>query len=116
MTFSEVLLPLLKRIDALEYAYASTGFNEDGVFGIEVIMVHEGNVGTVCALTEDADEVAITQFELQIDLLENAVSLQKADDAANEARTREILGKLTKEEREHIGCPLPEDDPTEEPV
>lgn len=109
MNFAEVLLALLKRIANIDIAYASTGLNEDGMFELEVLAVMDGEVAPVCSITEDASEVKLLELELQLDRLERAVKDQEAEDAHNELRVREVLNKLTREERILIDRLLPEE-------
>jgi hypothetical protein len=115
MNFADHLLKLLKRIATIDVAHASTDINDDGVFELEVIAILDEQIAPICSITENATKVELTQFELQLDLLENALVAQSREDAENAAKVHEILSRLTKEERELIERPLPEDNPTVEP-
>jgi len=116
MSFAEFLLEFLKRVAALEYAHTSTRFNYDGVFEVELLAIDGMNVGSVAVLTENATADEMTQFDIQFESLKSAVLAQKEEDAENEIRVREILGKLTPEERLLIERPLPEDLPPDDPA
>jgi hypothetical protein len=113
MNFADHLLKLLKRIATIDIAHASTDINDDGVFELEVIAILDEQIAPICSITENATEVEITQFKLQLDLLENALKAQATEDAEHAGKVREVLSKLTKEERELIERLLPEDSPTE---
>lgn len=112
--FSKHLFRLLKHIASIEHAHASTQNNEDGVFELEVLAVYENDVGTVATLKETATEVEIVQFELRLEALEKSLLAQKAEDEARGDRIKEILSKLTKEERLLIERPLLEDLPPDD--
>ncbi len=114
MEFSAWLFHVMKRVAATNYAHISPTINEDGVFEVELVGVVDQLVAQIATITENATEAEITAFELQLDLLKNAVQAQDAEDEANEVKIREILGRLTPEERLLIERPLPEDLPTEE--
>ena len=114
MKFADTLLSLLKRIAQSEVAHESVRINDDGVFQIDVYAVMEDEVAKIGSLTEHATEIEITQFELQLDLLDNAVRAQDAEDAEREILIHEILSRLTPEERLLIERPLPEDLPPED--
>jgi hypothetical protein len=115
MEFSAWLFHVLKRVAATNYAHISPTINEDGVFEVELVGVVDQQVAQIATINENATAAEITAFELQLDLLQNAVQAQDAEDEANEVKIREILGRLTPEERLLIERPLPEDLPQEDP-
>lgn len=111
MKFAEVLFSLMKRIAASKVARERTYITEDGLFELEVFAVSAGEAVHIAALTEHATEAEIVEFEKQLERLENAAKAQDEEDAANEVKIREILERLTPEERVLIERPLPEDLP-----
>jgi hypothetical protein len=113
-TFSDLILSILKRVAASEFLHERVFINEDGALEMEMFGIIEGQVAPIASINENSTEVEITQFELQLDLFDNAVKAQDAEDAENEVKIREILGRLTPEERLLIERPLPEDLPSED--
>lgn len=113
MNFAIPLLRILKRIAAIEDVHANTGFNEDGVFGVELLAVIDGQVGSIATLTEDATNEQIAEFARQVELLAKAIEDERVEEDKRAGLIYEVLGKLSKEERELIGRPLPEDLPPE---
>jgi hypothetical protein len=109
MKFSEWLFHVLKRVAATNYAHLTSSINDDGVFEAELVGVVDNQVATIASITENATKAELAEFERKIDLLQSAVQAQDAEDEANEARIREILNKLTREERMLIDRPLPEE-------
>jgi hypothetical protein len=86
MNFADHLLKLLKRIATIDVAHASTDINDDGVLELEVIAILDKQIAPICSITENATQIEITQFELQLDLLENALVAQSREDAENSAK------------------------------
>jgi hypothetical protein len=115
MKFSEFLFEFLKRVAKLEYAHASTSISDDGVFEVELLAIDGTNIGSIAKITENASDIEITQFDLKFESLKSAVLAQKEEDAQNEIKIREVLSRLTAEERLLIERPLPEDLPPEDP-
>jgi hypothetical protein len=113
MNFAKLLLKLLKRVATIDIAHASTGLNEDGEFELEVVAMLDGQIAPIANLKESATEFEVTQFEAQLDLLVSAVAAQKREDEEHANKVREVLAKLTPEERILIERPLPEDIPHE---
>lgn len=114
MEFSVWLLTVLKRIAKIDAAQSFTRYNDDGVFELELVAVMDQQVAPIATINEHANEVEAMAFELKIDLLENAIKAQEAEDEENEAKIRGILERLTQEERLLIERPLPEDLPLDE--
>lgn len=111
MKFSEYLFDLLKRVAKLDYVHTSAFINDDGVFEVELLAIDGMNVGRIASLTENATADEITQFDLTLESLKSAVLAQAEEDAQNAILVREILGRLTPDERFLIERPLPEDLP-----
>jgi DNA-directed RNA polymerase specialized sigma24 family protein len=109
MEFSAWLFHVLKHVAATNYAHLTSSINDDGVFEAELVGVVDNQVAMIASITENATESELAAFEQQLDLLQNAVQAQDAEDKENEARIREILNKLTREERMLIERPLPEE-------
>jgi DNA-directed RNA polymerase specialized sigma24 family protein len=109
MDFSAWIFRILKRVAATNYAHLTSSINDDGVFEAELVGVVDNQVATISTITENATDAELMAFELQLDLLQNAVKAQDAEDEANEAKIREVLNKLTREERMLIERPLPEE-------
>jgi ribosomal protein S3 len=114
MNFADLILSLLKRIAEIDVAYVAPEFTE-GVFGIKVFIMYEGDAVQIADMNENSTETDITQFELELDLLENAVRAKNSEEENYMQRVRDILNKLTHEERMLIDRPLPEDLPPEDP-
>lgn len=114
MKFSAWLFYILKRIAANKYMREASSINEDGSFCFELRAIHEGEEIIVATISENPTEDEIQEFERQFNLLEAAVAAQDAEDAEREIRIRQILGKMTKEERLLIERPLPEDLPPDD--
>jgi hypothetical protein len=114
MIFARHLYPLLRRIASIEIAHASTEVDENGALVLEVLAVVDGQIGAICSINEHATDAEISQFEQQLDLLESSALAQNAEDAQREIQIREILGRLTPEERLLIERPLPEDLPPDD--
>jgi hypothetical protein len=115
MEFSAWLFYILKRVAATKYAHITSSINDDGVFEVELVGVVDQQVAQIATVTENATPGEILAFEFHLDSLQNAVQAQDAEDEANEVKIREILGRLTPEERLLIERPLPEDLSPEDP-
>jgi uncharacterized coiled-coil protein SlyX len=113
MNFDKFLLDVLKRVAKSDYAHASFSFGEDGAFELELLAIVDGQVGSIATVNERATDAELRDFELQIDALDKFIAAQAAEDEANEKKIREILERLTPNERALIERPLPEDLPPE---
>lgn len=116
MKFSEILLPLLKRIAAIDVAHASTQISDDGsgVLELTLLAIIGENIGAIAMINENSSEEEIAHFQQELDKLVNAVEDQRKQDEADEKRIHEILERMTPEERALIQRPLPEDLPAED--
>lgn len=109
MQFSEYIIEIMKRLAKIEGAFLATRINENGVLTVQLVASYDGDIATIYEVSEDSTEGQRAAFERRVDLLENAIRSQDAEDAAHEAKVREVLNKLTKEERILIERPLPEE-------
>ncbi len=109
MNFNEKLFDLMKRVASIEIAQGSVRINEEGLFELGVLAVCDGDISPIGSIAENATETEFAQLEMQLDLLENAVRAEQAEDERRMAAVREVLNKLTREERILIDRPLPEE-------
>ncbi len=109
MNFPEKLFNLMKRIASIDIAQGSARINEDGIFELGVIAVCEGEVAPIGAITENSATEEFDKLSRQLDSLEIAAREEDEADDRRRAAIREVLTKLTREERILIDRPLPEE-------
>jgi DNA-directed RNA polymerase sigma subunit (sigma70/sigma32) len=113
MDFAEFLLSVMKRVAAHQALHLSPQVNDEGVFEVTVLAIIEQSLAPLALVSENASDDELANFEKAITDFEKAFEEQEAENAANEVKVREILSRLTPEERELIDRPLPEDLPNE---
>lgn len=114
MEFAEFLLDTMRRVATHPALHISPQVNEEGVFEISLLAVIDQSLGAIALVNENATDDELANFEKALVGFEKAFAEQEAEDEANELKARQILERLTPEERALIDRPLPEDLPAEE--
>lgn len=114
MKFADYILDVLTRVATIDGSLISSRINGNGALTVQLIAVYEGEAAILAEVSEDSSDAQRAAFELHVDLFENAVKADAAEEAANEAKVREVLNKLTPAERLLIERPLPEDLPPDD--
>lgn len=114
MEFAEFLLDMTKRVAAHQALHLSSQFNEEGVLEVSVLAIIDMSLAPLALVGENASDDELAKFEKAITEFEKAFEEQAAEDEATEGKVREILERLTPEERALIDRPLPEDLPADD--
>jgi len=107
--FDDFLVGVIRRVAANDALQLSFGVDDRGLLVIEMIAVIDGSVGTIGVINEFASDQDLADFNSAITRFEAALAKQNEEDEATDAKIRQILERLTSEERLLINRPLPED-------
>jgi len=107
--FDDFLVGVIRRVAANDALQLSFGVDDRGLLVIEMIAVIDGSVGTIGVINEFASDQDLVDFNSAITRFEAALAKQNEEDEATDAKIRQILERLTSEERLLINRPLPED-------